>query len=800
MSSGFFQQVRKSQYVKLTSLIIIISLLLMFSYKHVMAEGDNKKGVQLENVPPGAKLTATLGGKHADITINRSDGPPDTELDPELKVTITFSKPLAAGKRSEALIAITNSGKVPVVQSTVDVQFSGKAIPWRGPIAGLKSLRLNAGIELLGGEEVSDVEIQWNDSGFKAQIVNDKEPSLEPLDSRRIRISFMPSRGGELSITADVAGQSPEGVDAGGFVLESAEIEKPTLELSLMSTDPESYARTEGSKLPLHKGNQITIDYFLWNDSKNADVENGKFEIDPGYGEILSLTSVDKKVDCPKISTPVETAVCKIPQLKAGDDTVLSVTILYQPPDEIIASVEGSGASAEDIYEIGADVDPVVHVKFDPDPAQKYISPGTVITAQFTVRNEGIDILEEGELFIYPPDENIDGPYIKELIGCKKYRTNRECYSGVYKSYPEDCYLDNFSFKNITKINATFSKITEKAVGEDIVIGWDLKMPAYSFKPSDRTRGSVAYKITPKFADLYIVGDEDLGESIPGEIEPVDLEIGNKGSVSQEQATLTIEINLTKSEEYEESINRKLQFPGGKNYLDWFKQPTVIKEDSDGKIITLKCRKVPKTFNRFDCDLGTLEPGEKADAYIKWDQELPPGVVYSYKAWFKWKGLGEGDLGGSLDDNNIQGSGRVVEIKAEILEDDAESTSQEPDGQMIIKTPRDGSKVNHGADAFGSFDSIPPGMEIWVYSWAPSTNRYWLRPARKFGETSGTWTVKGLDFGRPGTADIGFTYKFGVVLADQRTSDAIRKDSSGLVFLPDGIKIMDEIKVIRVGE
>jgi len=262
------------------------------------------------------------------------------------------------------------------------------------------------------------------------------------------------------------------------------------------------------------------------------------------------------------------------------------------------------------------------------------------------------------------------------------------------------------------------------------------------------------------------------------------------GSAPQEGVTLTVEINLTKNEEYKKSTNRKINFPEGKNYLSWFKQPT---HDD------LKCRKKPGTFSQFDCALGTLDPGEIEFASIEWDQELPAGVNYSYNARLK-PGHGEYEMDGLLADNNIKGSGRVVEVKTEIVEDDTGCTSQQPDGQVIIKTPLDGSDVTQEAKAFGSFKSIPAGMEIWAYSRAPAANRYWLMPVKKYGETSGTWTVKGLNFGRPGKADIGFTYEFGVALASQCTSNAIRKNPSRLVFLPDGVKVMDEVEVERIGE
>ncbi len=64
---NFFQQMRKSKYIKLFSLLLIImSLPLMFSYKHVMANGDDGNGIKLKNVPPGAKLQASLDGKPSD--------------------------------------------------------------------------------------------------------------------------------------------------------------------------------------------------------------------------------------------------------------------------------------------------------------------------------------------------------------------------------------------------------------------------------------------------------------------------------------------------------------------------------------------------------------------------------------------------------------------------------------------------------------------------------------------------------------------------------------------------------------
>lgn len=725
---------------------------------------------------------------------------------PKLSVSIEFTKPLATGKRSEAFITITNNGTVPVADPTVDVEFSGKAIPKLiafkeiSKREGIETLRLTAGVEFLGGEKVSNIDIQWTKKGFITQIVNDKEPSLGPRDSRRIKISFMPLQGGKLNIRADVSGKSAEGKEVDTQKTESAEIEKPSLELDLISTNPPPYAHTQDPKRPLHKGNQITLQYFLWNTSSNATFENGYFEVNTGDGEILSLTSLDGKADCPKTATLEKTDKCKISKLIPDENTVISVTILYHPPNVITGVVHNVGSYKEYFYTVGADIDPVVHAKFNPVPMQKLITPETEITAQFTVRNLGQMILKGGELRIYPPDQNLfPGFLIKKVTGCKIQWVEEEL-SDVYHSVPYICGLDDFSFKNPARLLATFEKIPGNTLNQDLIIAWDLELPpVYDFKPSDQTRGSIAYKIVPKFVDLSVEGYEDLGKSVSGKIEETVFLIRNNGSVPQGNVTLNIDLQLARTEEYDESLPGILPFPGGKDYLDWFRHPTVNTSDLDGQSLTIKCDKRPGRFSQFHCPLGTLSPGNLALGSIEWDQDLPAGVTYSYKAWFKKNGQGEGELGGSLDDNSIMGHGTIVTDKGSSLED-TECTVQEPNGQITISSPREGSKVWHGTSAHGSFDSIPIGMEIWVYTWAPSANKYFLKPARKYGETSGTWTVKALEFGRPGKADIGFIYSLGVVLADQCTSDNIRLNPNGFVFLPEEVKDMVKIQVNRVGE
>ena len=70
---NFFLAIVKSKYVRLMHLLLIImSLSLLISCKHVMAGGDCNI---LENVPPGAKLTATLDKETTDppLTIKLSD-------------------------------------------------------------------------------------------------------------------------------------------------------------------------------------------------------------------------------------------------------------------------------------------------------------------------------------------------------------------------------------------------------------------------------------------------------------------------------------------------------------------------------------------------------------------------------------------------------------------------------------------------------------------------------------------------------------------------------------------------------
>ena len=171
---------------------------------------------------------------------------------------------------------------------------------------------------------------------------------------------------------------------------------------------------------------------------------------------------------------------------------------------------------------------------------------------------------------------------------------------------------------------------------------------------------------------------------------------------------------------------------------------------------------------------------------------LPVGVIYSYKARFTRDGQGERDLD-LLDNNQVEGSGRIVESIAE-------SSAQEPSGQLTIKFPRKGSKVPRKVKADGHFESIPLRTEIWGYSLGVD-HIYRLKRATKYGQTSGRWTVKGIQFGRPGENDIGMSFTFGVLLADERTSNVIREHQGQFVFLPEGVEVgSNDVEVTRIGQ
>lgn len=128
---------------------------------------------------------------------------------------------------------------------------------------------------------------------------------------------------------------------------------------------------------------------------------------------------------------------------------------------------------------------------------------------------------------------------------------------------------------------------------------------------------------------------------------------------------------------------------------------------------------------------------------------------------------------------------------------------QELTGNSTIISPQNGSTVINEFDFTIKFDSVPEGVDIWSYTWAPLSKRYYFFPIDKNDKTSGSFTMRI----KVTSSGDGYTFRRGIFLADECTSEEIRKKISGrnthgivygrVEFLPKGVRVLQNIKETR---
>ncbi len=137
---------------------------------------------------------------------------------------------------------------------------------------------------------------------------------------------------------------------------------------------------------------------------------------------------------------------------------------------------------------------------------------------------------------------------------------------------------------------------------------------------------------------------------------------------------------------------------------------------------------------------------------------------------------------------------------------------QDITGNVKISSAQNGATVINEFDFTVSFDSVPEGVEVWSYTFPPLSKRFYFFPIDKKGKTSGSFTMK-IKVTPSGD---GYTFDRGVFLADECTSNEIRKKISGTIkreingeskngtvygplnSLPKGVKVLQNIKEKRL--
>ena len=105
-----------------------------------------------------------------------------------------------------------------------------------------------------------------------------------------------------------------------------------------------------------------------------------------------------------------------------------------------------------------------------------------------------------------------------------------------------------------------------------------------------------------------------------------------------------------------------------------------------------------------------------------------------------------------------------------------------PSPVVKITQPTDGSQVPIEKNFAGTFSNLPENASLWLYVYPTDEHKYYLREIVD-RRNDGTWQLIKVAFGT--SANIGTTYRVGVLVADIESTMSLRSNSQGLSQLPN---------------
>ncbi|WP_299626046.1 hypothetical protein [Pelagibius sp.] len=287
-------------------------------------------------------------------------------------------------------------------------------------------------------------------------------------------------------------------------------------------------------------------------------------------------------------------------------------------------------------------------------------------------------------------------------------------------------------------------------------------------------KGGAAIKATGKtLADLRVFNAQTVRDAQAGAPQSFDLWVENGGTIAQENVGLKLVLDVTARQAMETGVR----------YLKDAYAIVPNLDDGEKPLRRVPCVVVGETAS---CALGRLEAQDAAQVFFEWDPGPVMAGAYRYEAFIN-EGAGEA-ANKTLEDNKTSGGAAIVPARPGAT------------ARAVIEYPDHGADVRRGSAAYGSYDGLEAGSELWLFSFSPLPRWYHLRPIRLGEGARGSWSVQDLSYGRPGPADIGYVYRIGVVHADPGAAASLRENAARLKRLPDGATILHEVEVTRIGE
>ncbi len=624
MRFNCFRQMRKSQYVKHISLLLIImSLSLMFSYKHVIAQGDDGKGVKVKGGPPGAKLQATLDGKPSDPLKVIDNRPP---IVPELTGDVQTPDPGVSGEELRWEATISNpSNEQALTGVWFDINFAGPDNE-----DGQESKSGFRPMEIRGFKEVPTEDKLVIGYRFKLD-------SLQP--SEKVTVVFVEDSAHEGVTLAWLEGIGcDQGRLVGGdhFSEWGIQVEKPTIDLavSLDNNRETVYAgvhhqtsflvknlgtgRAYDPVINIEVNETDQIDHEIYNNEQgyskkiiaeyikdlNISACIGFFNEEHNENFICTdELSSENVTSCERTDSGFR---CSLEDFFSGKDTYLKagesvrIVIEYTPEliDLIFKGVAETTSNETDITNntgtINQSVDlPILEIDLveqTPDSTGKYF------VHSYSVRNKAVNAVARAVFF------NVNSS--SEIISL-----NNDNIEFIIKKVGQTPHLRFNGRSEIFDLHPGEERMFEVTLGFDI----DGKTTVYSSVIVPRNddleehsindlSASIFSEFIP-YADLYVDGPfEDTWEVNSGESLVIEFTIGNKGFVTQENVVLRLwaigeapDVNLSN-----------------------FNRVYAISSHDKAKEIPCEVLFPVELPEDWSCDIGSLAPGEESIIRVEW--------------------------------------------------------------------------------------------------------------------------------------------------------------------------------------
>lgn len=597
----------------------------------------------------GDTIEVEARGKSDRVEVRRDDRP-GVELSVEITPFHNAPGPTTGftGEPLDAVVTVANRGKARAFAPQLAIAFSGAAVSADIQLkAGPAKPRQDADaaffdIRCSVRRETLSCPLGYADRNEAGMAY------LEPGEERGVYVEFTPWKPGAITLAAKATAKGRQESVARAEASRSTTIVGPTLGLALVGTTPEPYGYTEGSQLPLHEGDEITLRYAIRNSEEGGRARDIALDFFSRPGEVLSVTLASgESLPCSRPKpTATDVTECVLADLEPGSTREIDVLVRYRRRMILETSLRAGPFNLERAYEIGWDASPLVTTEFSPPPSAT-VSPGQEIVALFRISNRGRDTVDGAALNLSVQNFGATGFQVDKVKGCRSL----EREAGTV-----NCALDSFSAAAVPEIAVILSPVPEGVEGNNLGLQWNLEVPGHRFPypSSANEKGFVAYRIAPRLADLFVAEWAPEVYAEPGVPQVTQFQVGNKGTWPEDNVALKLRLNVL-----DEAGARDR---GGRNLT---RAAALLSDpDNPGDVRQVPCA---VTANDAACALGTLAPRRSASIIFEWNSGDVVAGSYSYEA-FVGEGLGERGRAALTRDNSLR-AGAEIRATGETIAD-----------------------------------------------------------------------------------------------------------------------------------